>query len=62
VEVTDAADGVLAGCSRAECDTFSGDSTRATVTWKGKSGIAHSGPLRLRFFMRNASLYSFAFE
>ena len=62
VEVTDAADRVLAGCSRAECDTFSGDSTQTTATWKGKPGIAHSGPLRLRFFMRDASLYSFAFK
>jgi len=61
VEVTDAAEHVLTGHARADCDTFSGDSTQATVTWNGKAHIAHKGHLRLRFFMRNASLYSFAF-
>ena len=61
VEVTDDQERVLDGCARAQCDTFSGDSTRGMVTWKGQSKIPHNKPLRLRFFMRNASLYSFTF-
>ncbi len=62
VEATDAHEHVLTGYSRAECDTFSGDSTRAIITWKGKATISHNGYLRLRFFMRNASLYSFTLD
>ena len=61
VEVTDAQEQVLTGCARTQCDTFSGDNTQAMITWNGKADIAHNGHLRLRFFMRNASLYSFVF-
>ena len=61
VEVTDAEEQVLEGCARAQCDTFSGDSTQRIITWKGQADIPHRGSLRLRFFMRNASLYSFTF-
>lgn len=61
VEVTDADDAVLPGFSRDECDAFTGDSTGLVVSWRGKRQIAHPGSLRLRFFMRRASLYSFAF-
>ncbi|MBI3922189.1 MAG: hypothetical protein HY318_12280 [Armatimonadetes bacterium] len=60
VEATDSEERVLEGCSRAACNTFSGDSTKATITWKGRADIPHGGSLRLRFFMRDASLYSFA--
>ncbi len=59
VEVTDGQERVLTRCTRAQCDTFSGDSTQAIVTWNGKANISHNGYLRLRFFIRNASLYSF---
>jgi len=61
VEVTDVDDNVLPGFSREECDVFTGDSTQASVSWKGKTEITHKGALRLRFFMRKASLYSLAF-
>ena len=59
--MTDSQEKVLKGCTRTECDTFSGDSTKAIITWKGRSQISHSHSLRLRFFMRKASLYSFKF-
>ena len=71
VEVVDGADQPVPGCSRDECDTFSGDSVRHVVTWKGKKtigkgkgrGAVHAGEFnqfrKLRFFMRKASLYSF---
>jgi hypothetical protein len=62
VEVTDVDDQPLEGFSRDECDTFTGDDVARTITWRGKSKIAHSGALRLRFFMRNASVFSFVFE
>ena len=62
VEVTDVDENVLEGFSRKDCDTFTGDSVKAIITWKGKTEIPHQDYLRLRFFMRNASLYSFKFE
>ncbi len=61
VEVTDGNEHILGNCSKDNCDTFTGDSTEAKITWGGKSEIDHQGPVRLRIFMKNASLYSFAF-
>jgi hypothetical protein len=61
VEVTDADERVLDGYSRSDCDSISGDNTRAAVTWQGRADIPHGGSLRLRFFMRDVSLYSFTF-
>jgi hypothetical protein len=61
VEVTDEDENVLDGCSREQCDPFTGDATRHVVTWQGRPGLPHHGTLRLRFFMRSASLYAFAF-
>ena len=62
VEVTDEQENVLDGCSLQQCNAFTGDSTKHVVTWKDRPDIPHNGTLRLRFFMRNASLYSFAFK
>ncbi len=61
VEVTDADENILEGFSRKDCDMFTGDSVKTTITWKGKSQIPHRGSLRLRFFMRDAQLYSVRF-
>jgi hypothetical protein len=61
VEVTDADENILKGFSRADCDTFTGDKIKTTVSWKGKTKMAHNHHLRLRFYMHNASLYSFKF-
>ena len=61
IEATDADENVLGGCALDRFDTYTGDSLNAVMTWQGKPDIPHSGCLRLRFFMRNASLYSFAF-
>ncbi len=59
VEVTDADDNILDGFSRSDCDAFTGDRVKTTITWKGKTEIPQLDSLRLRFFMRDASLYSF---
>jgi hypothetical protein len=61
-EVTDAHENILPGCSRAACDVFRGDCTAHVVTWQGKAEIPVSGQIRLRIFMKNASLYSFTFQ
>lgn len=59
VEVSDAANRVLPGYSRDDCDTFTGDSVCHLVTWKGKADAEFHGYHKLRFYMRKASLYSF---
>jgi hypothetical protein len=59
VEVTDADDNILDGFSRSDCNAFNGDSVKTTMTWNGKTEIPQMDSLRLRFFMRDASLYSF---
>jgi hypothetical protein len=73
VEVVDHNDEVVGGLGKEDCDVFSGDSVNHVVTWQGSNrvpvGSTHRakypeperGRLRsLRFFMRNAHLYSFA--
>ena len=67
-EVTDVMHNVLPGRLRTECDRFLGDSVAHQVTWRGdpsipmpdatgmREGIAYR---RIRFFIRDAELYSF---
>ena len=68
-------DNVIPGFSREECDVFSGDSVRHTFSWNGRTEIPvatteramYPEPERdrfrkIRFFMENAELYSFAIE
>jgi len=62
VEATDADDNVLDGCSVDACDTFTGDNTRHRLSWKGRSDIPYGETVRLRFWMRDASVYSFQFQ
>ncbi len=59
-EVLDAEGTPLAGYAFAECTPLTADSTAATLTWAGGSQLpAGVGPVRLRFQLTNASLYSF---
>ena len=53
----------LPGYTTGECDPFSGDEIRHTVTWGRNQDVGHlSGqPIRLKFYQRNAALYSFQF-
>ena len=61
VEATDADDQVFPGFSRDSFDVFQGDSTSHKLSCAAIAKSPHSGALRLRFFMRNASLYSITF-
>lgn len=56
-----AADGkVIPGYSREDCDAIAADSIDAAVTWKSRRELPKtSQPLRLRFILEQASLYSF---
>lgn len=53
----------LPGYGRGECDPFTGDAIRHTVTWRHTSDVtALAGqPIRLRFHLHNAALYAFQF-
>jgi hypothetical protein len=63
VEILDALESHRTGYSAADCDAFSGDAVRHVVTWKGQSDLsAFTGkPIRLRFHLKNAAIYSFQF-
>jgi len=64
VELLDAAGQTLPGFSAADCDELIGDELARTVTWRGRSDLsAFAGqPMRLRFVMRDADLYSLRFQ
>jgi hypothetical protein len=66
VELLDAnaEDQVIPGFSREECDRFNGDSVRHTVTWNGGQDLSSlmGKSFKLKFYLRNAKLYSFQLE
>jgi hypothetical protein len=51
------------GYSAAECDAFTGDDVRHTVTWAGNADLSRLAgrAVRLRFQLQNAALYAFQF-
>ena len=60
VEVLDADGKVLPGYSRNDCVQPRGNGTDQIVTWRQHQALPESErPLRLRFHLRNVSLYSF---
>ena len=62
-EVLDANGSPLAGYTVGECDPFSGDDIRHTVAWGGNVDLGRLAgrPIRLKFYQRNAAIYSFQF-
>jgi len=60
VEVLDADGNVIPGYSADECKPLKGDAIRGKVLWKSKLALpAGAGPVRFRFILDGASLYSF---
>ena len=61
VEILDGASRPIPGFSRQDCDPFSGDRVRHTVTWQGQAGLrALKGKtVRLKFYLVRARLYAF---
>ncbi|SVE07020.1 uncharacterized protein METZ01_LOCUS459874, partial [marine metagenome] len=49
------------GYSRQECALFDGDSVDHSVTWREKLSLEElkGNTIRLKFYLQNASLYSF---
>ena len=63
VEIQDAGGQPLEGFTLADCDELFGDSLKETVTWNNNPHLKllSGRPVRLRFVVRDADLYSFRF-
>ncbi len=63
VELQDEAGTALPGFGADECDELIGDEVARTVTWHGEGSVAALAgrPVRIRFAMRDADVYSFRF-
>jgi hypothetical protein len=64
VEIQDAKGKPIDGFSLAECKQFRGDSIEQVVTWKTGADLAAIAgkPVRLRFQLKEADLFSFRFR
>jgi len=64
VEIQDASGKALTGYGLSDCGELIGDQVDRLVTWKGgaKVGSLAGKPVRLRFAMKDADLYSFRFR
>ena len=60
-EVLDGNNQVVAPFTAANCKPLCGDTTRQRVTWQGADSLApvRGKPVKIRFLLRNGSLYSF---
>ena len=61
VAVLDESEIQYQGYSRQECALFDGDSVHHSVTWSEKGSLEglKGSNIRLKFYLRNAKLYSF---
>jgi hypothetical protein len=59
VEVLSAAGDPLVGYERADCVALQDDAVRHVVHWKGTDRLPADQPVRLRFYLNSAELYSF---
>ena len=59
-ELVDDGGNVPLGFGRETSDAFSGDGSRATMTWRGRAECP-ADDLRVRFYVREAFLYGFEF-
>ncbi len=64
VELQDPAGQPIPGFALDDCPEIYGDSIERTVTWKGGGDVRpHAGkPVRIRFALKDADLYSFRFS
>jgi hypothetical protein len=59
VEVLTADEKVVPGFGRDDCNAIAGDSADTVVTWKQRKELPSGTPIRLRFVLDKASIYSF---
>jgi len=62
VELLDEKGAVLPGYSAEECKPLREDSVRQVVHWGEREGLPEARPLRFRFFLQNARLFSWKVE
>jgi hypothetical protein len=64
VEILTSAGQPLPGYRAGECDGFVGDELHHVVTWKGNASVRELAgqAVRLKFYLKNAALYSFQFQ
>jgi hypothetical protein len=64
IEFLDPSGNPIPGLGLADCDRLQGDSIEQTVSWHGKSDLGRLAgrPVRLRFGLVDADLYSFQFS
>jgi hypothetical protein len=64
VELTDSEERPIAGFRAADCEPLRGDKLSSAVSWKGGVALASLGgqPVRLRFILQDAELFSWRFE
>ena len=64
VEIQDADGGPIQGFTLDECPEIFGDAIEQEVSWKGASdlGSLAGKPVRLRFAIKDADVYSFQFR
>lgn len=63
-EIQDAAGKPVPGFALEDCDEIYGDHVGRAVSWKGKTDVAalNGKPIRLRFVLKDADLYSLCFR
>lgn len=61
-EIVNSSDEPYPGFSRKDCDAFSGDSVRHAFTWHGKTDFPVEQRRKVRFYLRDARLYTFKLE
>ncbi len=64
VEIQDQQGQTIPGFSKNDCNEIIGDQIKRTVTWKGNPAVnsLSEKPIRLKFIMKDADLYSMKFE
>jgi len=62
VEALDPEDKVIEGFAKKDCTAITSDSVRHVLKWKGKADcqLIQARPIKLRFYLKKAKLYSFA--
>jgi hypothetical protein len=63
VEILNANGAPIRGYRKRDCDAVRSDSIRHRVTWRGNADLStlQGKPIRLKFYLKQARLYSFQF-
>jgi hypothetical protein len=64
VELTDADERPIAGFRATDCEPLRGDRLAGAVTWSGGAALSSLAgqPVRMRFILQGAELFSLRFE